>query len=130
MFDKVQLPLVAFAYHTPPALTQGDAECDLLASVLADGKSSRLYKRLVIDDKIAASVSASNASQALGSFLRIDVQARAGADLGRVEKAVDEEIARLLAGGHHSRASSPSARRRPSSRSSPRSSASRRGPTS
>jgi predicted Zn-dependent peptidase len=99
MFDKVQLPLVSFAYHAPPALTQGDADCDLIASILADGKSSRLYKRLVIDDKVAASVSASNASQALGSTLRIDVQARAGVDLDRVEKAVDEEIARLLAEG-------------------------------
>ena len=99
MFDKVQLPLVAFAYHTPPALGPGDAECDLLASVLADGKSSRLYKRLVIDDKLAASVSASNASATLGSVLRIDVQGRPDADLGRIEKAVDEEIARLLAEG-------------------------------
>ena len=99
MYDKVQLPLVSFAYHTPPALTPGDADCDLLASVLADGKSSRLYKRLVIDDRLASSVSASNASQKLGSYLRIDVQARPDADLDRVEKAVDEEIARLLTGG-------------------------------
>ena len=99
MYDKVQLPLVSFAYHTPPAMTQGDAECDLIASVLADGKSSRLNKRLVIDDKIASSVSASNNSQALGSYLRIDVQARADADLGRVEKTVDEEIARFLKDG-------------------------------
>jgi zinc protease len=99
MFDKVQLPLVAFAYHTAPALSPGDAEADLLASILADGKSSRLYKRLVIDDKLAASVSATNNSQTLGSYLRIDVQARADADLSRIEKAVDEEIARLLAEG-------------------------------
>jgi predicted Zn-dependent peptidase len=99
MFDKVQLPLLAFAYHAPPALTPGDAECDLLASVLADGKSSRLYKRLVIDDKLAASVSASNASATLGSVFRIDVQGRPDADLGRIEKIVDEEIARLLEGG-------------------------------
>jgi zinc protease len=99
MYDKVQLPLVAFAYHTPPAMTQADAECDLIASVLADGKSSRLYKRLVIDEKIASSVFASNASQTLGSILRIDVQARPGTDLGRVEKIVDEEIARFLKDG-------------------------------
>ncbi len=99
MYDKVQLPLVSFAYHTPRAMTQGDAECDLLASTLAEGKSSRLYKRLVIDDKLASSVSASNNSQALGSYLRIDVQARADADLGRIEKAVDEELARFLKDG-------------------------------
>jgi zinc protease len=99
MYDKVQLPLVSFAYHTPPAMTQADAECDLIASVLADGKSSRLYKRLVIDDKLASSVTASNNSQALGSYLRIDVQARADADLGRIENVVDEELARFLKDG-------------------------------
>lgn len=99
MFDKVQLPLVSFAYDTPPVMAPGDAECDLIASVLADGKSSRLYKRLVIDDKLASSVSASNNSQALGSYLRIDVQARPDADLGRVEKTVDEELARFLKDG-------------------------------
>ncbi len=99
MYDKVQLPLVSFAYHTPPAMQAGDAECDLVAAILADGKSSRLYKRLVIDDKLASSVSASNNSQALGSYLRIDVQARPDADLARIEKAVDEEIARFLLEG-------------------------------
>lgn len=99
MYDKVQLPLVAFAYHTPPLMAPGDAECDLLSSLLAEGKSSRLYKRLVVDDKIASSVSAYNASQTLGSYLRIDVQARPDADLARVEKAVDEEIARFLKDG-------------------------------
>jgi predicted Zn-dependent peptidase len=99
MYDKVQLALVSFAYHTPPAMTQADAECDLLASILAEGKSSRLYKRLVIDDKLASSVTASNSSQALGSVLRIDVQARPDADFSRIEQVVDEEIARLLKDG-------------------------------
>ncbi|MCM3875172.1 MAG: insulinase family protein, partial [Thermoanaerobaculia bacterium] len=99
MYDRVQLPLVSFAYLTPPVMAPGDAECDLVASVLAEGKSSRLYKRLVIDDNLASSVSASNASQALGSYLRIDVQTRPDADLGRVERAVDEEIARFLKDG-------------------------------
>ncbi len=99
MYDKVQLALVSFAYHTPPALKSGDAECDLVASLLAEGKSSRLYKRLVIDDKIASSVSATNNSQALGSFLRIDVQARPGVDLDVLEKAMNEEIARLQKDG-------------------------------
>ena len=99
MVDKVQFPQVSFAYHTPAAMTQADAECDLLASVLAEGRSSRLYKRLVIDDKLASSVSASNASQALGSYLRIDVQTRPDADLDRIERVVDEEIARLLKEG-------------------------------
>ena len=55
-FDKVQLPQISFAYHAPKGFGPGDAETDLVAAVLADGKSSRLYKRLVVDDALAASV--------------------------------------------------------------------------
>ncbi len=98
-FDKVQLPQITLAYHAPKGFGPGDAETDLVAAVLADGKSSRLYKRLVVDDALATSVTASNQSQLLGSVFRIDVQTRPGADLDRVEKVVDEELARFLKDG-------------------------------
>ncbi len=54
--DKVELPRVEYSYHSPVGLGPGDAEMDLAGDVLASGKSSRLYKRLVIDDKIASEV--------------------------------------------------------------------------
>jgi zinc protease len=98
-FDKVQLPQLTFAYHAPKAFGPGDAETDILAAVLADGKSSRLYKRLVVDEALATSVTANNASELLDSVFRIDVQTRPDADLDRVERAVDEELARFLKEG-------------------------------
>ena len=98
-FDKVQLPQISFAYHAPKGFGPGDAETDLVAALLADGKSSRLFKRLIVDEALAASVNASNASQLLDSVFRIDVQTRPGADLDRVEKIVDEELARFLKDG-------------------------------
>lgn len=96
MLDKVQLPMVAMAYHSPANFAEGDAEMDLAAAVLSAGKTSRLYKRLVYDDKIAAEVSAYQDSSQLGSVFRIDVMARPGMDLDRVEKAVDEEVAKFV----------------------------------
>jgi len=99
MLDKVQLPMVTMAWLSPAKFAPGDAELDLLADVLADGKSSRLYKRLVYDDKIAVDVSASQESLLLGSAFRISVVAAPGADLDRIEKTVDEEIARLIRDG-------------------------------
>jgi len=96
MLDKVQLPLIAMAYHSPANFAEGDAEMDLAAAVLSEGKTSRLYKRLVYDDKIAAEVSAYQDSSQLGSVFRIDVLARPGMDLDRVEKAVDEEVAKFV----------------------------------
>lgn len=99
MFDKVQLPQISFAYLAPKGYGPGDAESDLLALLLTNGKNSRLYERLVIGEHLANSVSANNDSGYLGSVFRIDVQTRPDADLDRVEQIVDEELARFLKTG-------------------------------
>ena len=52
-----------------------------------------------MDDALATNVTANNESQLLGSVFRIDVQTRPDADLDRVEKVVDEELARFLKDG-------------------------------
>ena len=97
--DRVQLPRVEFSYHSPVAFGPGDAEMDLVADVLASGKSSRLYKRLVIDDKTASEVDAMQAGYPLGGIFQVAAYTTPDADLGAVEKAIDEEIARLLKEG-------------------------------
>jgi predicted Zn-dependent peptidase len=97
--DKVQLPKVCMAYHSPAQFAEGDAEMDLLGAVLTQGKSSRLYKRLVMDEKIATDVAAYQNSAKLQSVFRIDVTTPPGADLDKVEKIVDEEVGRLLSDG-------------------------------
>ncbi len=99
MYDNVQLPMLTFAYHSPAFYAEGDAESDLVASILTEGTSSRLYRRLVAQDKLATSVAASRDQGKLGSLFRIDVIASPGADLDRIEGIVDEEIARLCADG-------------------------------
>ena len=97
--DKVQLPMVSHWYHSPPIYTDGNAEVDLLAQLLADGKSSRLYKRLVMEDQLAADVEAFQDSNLLGSILIINVYAIPGVDLARIEAALDEELLRLVSVG-------------------------------
>ena len=71
----------------------------LFADVLASGKTSRLYKRLVYDDQIATSVSAYLDSREIASQFNIDVTAKPGADLAVVEKAINEELKNLLEKG-------------------------------
>ena len=56
--DRVQLPRLYLAWLTPRQLAPGDAALDVVADVLAGGKNSRLYKRLVYDMQIAQNVSA------------------------------------------------------------------------
>ena len=68
-------------------------------SLLAEGQSSRLYKRLVFDDKLAVDVSAYQDSLSLGSMFSIDVTATPGADLDTIERIVDEELRRLQKDG-------------------------------
>lgn len=99
MLDKVELPRIRFAYHSPPHFADGDADLDLAAAVLTQGKSSRLYKRLILDDKLAVDVSASQDSAVLGSQFFIDIICTPDADLARVQTIADEEIARLAHDG-------------------------------
>lgn len=93
--DRVQLPRLFVAWLSPARLAPGDAALDIVADVLAGGKNSRLYKRLVYDMQVAQSVSAYQGSQALASSFVIDVMPRPGHTVQELLAVVDEEIARL-----------------------------------
>jgi predicted Zn-dependent peptidase len=90
--DNVELEKVVMAWQTPKHFGPGDAELDLLATALATGKASRLYKALVYDQKIAQSVEASQESAQLGSRFVVGVLARPGVSLDRIEAAIDKEL--------------------------------------
>ena len=95
MEAKVQQPQLYVAYPSPASFAPGDRELDLLANVLANGKSSRLYKRLVYDMKIAQSVSASQQSQLLGSDFEIMASPMPGHSLDEILAVIDQEIAAI-----------------------------------
>jgi zinc protease len=93
--DKVQLPRLYMNWLTPASFAPGDAEMDLVAGVLAGGKNSRLYKRLVYEMQIAQDVSAGQGSAALRSSFTIEATAKAGHALAEIEAVIQEEIDRL-----------------------------------
>lgn len=93
--DKVQLPRLSLAWLTPPHLAPADAALDIVGDILAGGKNSRLYKRLVYDMQIAQSVSASQNSQALSSYFLIEATPRPGHTVEELRNVIDEEIATL-----------------------------------
>ena len=90
--DNVQLPRLYLAYRTPQEFAPGDAEMNVVANVLAGGKNSKLYKRLVYDMEIAQSVSAFQDPGMLGSNFIIIATARPGHNLDELKKVIDEEI--------------------------------------
>jgi zinc protease len=93
--DKVSLPRLYLAWLTPRYYAPGDAALDVVSSVLAGGKNSRLYKRLVYDTQMAQDVSAYQASNALGSTFQIIATARRGHTVAELQKAIDEELEKL-----------------------------------
>jgi zinc protease len=93
--DRVQLPRLYLTWLTPAHLEPGDAELDVLSLLLAGGKNSRLYKRLVYDLQIAQDVAAVQGSKSLNSEYQIVVTARPDADIAKIKSIVDEEVTRI-----------------------------------
>jgi zinc protease len=93
--DEVELPRLYLTWVTPPAYSPPDAALDAVAGVLAEGKNSRLYRRLVYDLQVAQDVSAFQDGRALASVFMVIVTARSGHDLTEILSLVDEEIHRL-----------------------------------
>jgi predicted Zn-dependent peptidase len=97
--DRVRFPRLYLIWHSPAAYETGDAEMDILASVLAAGTTGRLVERLVIKDQLAQQVQVYQESRQLGSEFHIEATAAEGADLEQIKRVVLEEIARLQKDG-------------------------------
>lgn len=95
--DRVTLPQANLMWRTTPAYTEDAAALNALGQVLASGKNSRLYKRLVYDEQVAQSVSAFNDARLLSGDFYVQVTGREGVDLRQLDAAVREEIAKLAA---------------------------------
>jgi zinc protease len=86
--DRVELPRLYLAWPTPALFERGDAELDLLGDLLANGRTSRLYARLIHTERVAAELSAHQASRELGSVFQIVATAAPGRSLAELEAAV------------------------------------------
>jgi zinc protease len=97
--DRVELPRVYVAWLSPAMFVDGDAELDLAADILANGKASRLYQRLVFEERIATDVSAAQNSREVGGFMQVAATAAPGHTLDELRRAIIEEVDRLVAEG-------------------------------
>ena len=93
--DDVQQARVISVWMAPPANTAGTAELEVLAQVLAGGKSSRLTKRLVTELRLAEDVNAYYEDRRGPGLFRITVTAQNGHTAAELEKALDAEVAAL-----------------------------------
>jgi zinc protease len=97
--DRVPQARIYKVWNVPGWGTMCADNLNLVSSILADGKTSRLYKRLVYDDQLATSVSAYINTREIAGLFTIQADARPGVELSKVEKAIDEELAKFLADG-------------------------------
>jgi zinc protease len=97
LYDDVGLPRLYLGWLTPAQLQPGDAEMDVLSDVLAGGKNSRLYRRLVYEMQAAQEVSAYQDSGALSSVFNVVIEPRPGHTVEEMQAVVDEEIEKLKA---------------------------------
>ena len=97
--DRVELPRLYLSWHSPAMFGEGDAELDIVADVLTHGKTSRLYKTLVYERRIAADVSAYQHSREIGGMFQVSCTAAAGVALGELQAVILSTIAELAATG-------------------------------
>jgi len=99
LHKAAQLPLVMACYHTPASGGKEHYVIEALNQILSEGRSSRLYRRLVDRDQLLLSINAGREfSLDPGEFIFI-MQPRSGVDPARAEKALYEELDRIAREG-------------------------------
>jgi zinc protease len=100
---RVRQPSLVISYLAPSYVSEGGEHAyalEVLSELLGSGTTSRLYRALVVDRGIAAAAGSSYRGSSLDpTTFRIYASPRPGVPLAEVERALDEEIAKLLAEG-------------------------------
>lgn len=102
--DRAVLARDYMTWHTVPHFAKDEAALNMLAAILAGGRTSRLYKSLVYDKQTAQMVNAFNGSRELAGTFQITATARpqrnpddVKKNIAEIERAVDAEIERIKA---------------------------------
>lgn len=93
--DNTPLPATI---HVWRATTQRDKDAfaiELLTSVLANGKSSRLYKRMVEDEQVAVQTSVFPFLQENAGMIAVFAIGNRGVEIAALDKIIDEEIKKI-----------------------------------
>ena len=97
--DRVPQARIIKVWNVPGDATKDRVLLSVAAQVLASGKSSRLYKRLVYDEQIATSATAFIDTREIASQFTLQSDAKKDVDPAKVEAALDQELQRFLKDG-------------------------------
>ena len=97
--DRVELDRVYLVWHSVPHFHDHDAPLGLLADVLARGKASRLYQKLVIDHQLAQDVTVYHSARELAGSFGVTVTLRPSRSIDAVRELVAAELVDVIATG-------------------------------
>ncbi len=92
VYDKIQLPAIVYAYHTPAMGTADSYVINMLQKYLAGGESSQFFKDLVDQKQVAVYVAAMPLSLENAGLFVIYGIANIGKTAGELDTAMNEEI--------------------------------------
>ena len=98
LHDRVELDRVYLAWHTAAQFEPDDAPLSLLSDILARGRSSRLYRRLVVEEGIAQDVSSYQSGRELAGTFGVTVTLRPGRSPEEARDRIVAEIAAMARG--------------------------------
>ena len=99
MTDRVAQVRIFRTWNVPQYSSPDVQDLQLFAQVLGGSRTSRLDKRLAFGDKLVDAISASMEASELGGTFDIVANVKKDVDPALVEKAIDEELTRLLKEG-------------------------------
>ena len=92
---NIQIPMLVASYRTPSMKTRDARVLDMISSYLSDGKSSKLYKKMVDEKKMALQIGAFNYSQEDHSLYFIYGLPMGTNTTADMLKEIDEEIVKM-----------------------------------
>lgn len=92
---NIQIPMIVASYRTPSMKTRDARVLDFISSYLSDGKSSKLYKKIVDDKKMALEIGAFTYSQEdYGMYILYGLPMPTNT-CEDILKEIDQEIAKI-----------------------------------
>jgi predicted Zn-dependent peptidase len=93
--DRVELDRIYLTWPTVPHFDLDDAALILLGDILARGRASRLYRRLVLEEQVAQDVSAYQSGRELAGSFGIVVTLRPSRSVAQARELIEAELTAL-----------------------------------
>ncbi|MGQ9805925.1 MAG: M16 family metallopeptidase [Chlorobiales bacterium] len=98
-YDNTELPAIFMAYRICNATSTDADVLDVISTILSNGRSSRLYRSLVHERRIAQSVSTHAAANEHDGLFHISLIAPQSTSLSELEKHFDDELQKIVEEG-------------------------------